>query len=189
MTTAEVSTAPSVTQDAAIKAAATVDDPPTEKSKSDKEKEEEKAAPFSNYWRILGFGTRTNHCILFVAASAAAASGVALPLMNIFFGRLVGDFNSFFIPGGSTTRAEFRHSVAQNALIFVYLFIGKFVLTYIAMVCVLIFSPLRLADILSVLVSLCRSQASIHEGSFCSAYRQTGRSHFGIRLKHHHIVC
>jgi hypothetical protein len=75
----------------------------------------------------------------------------ALPLMNIVFGHLVGDFNGYFIPGSNVTKAEFKTSVANNAynspitswacgmliaysLYIFYLFIGKFVLTYVSMV-------------------------------------------------------
>lgn len=122
-------------EDGANKSKISEDEQSKEKSKSDKEKEEAKAAPVSNYWRILSFGTRATHCLLLVALTAAAASGTALPLMNIFFGRLVGDFNGYFIPDNGITKSEFKKSVSDNALIIVYLFIGKFFLTYIAMVC------------------------------------------------------
>src|SRR5690348_12804609 len=70
-----------------------------DKSTSEEEKDEEKAVPVSNYWRILSFGTRVNHCVLLIALASAAASGTALPLMNIFFGKLVGSFNGYFTPG------------------------------------------------------------------------------------------
>ena len=93
-----------------------------------------KRAPVSNYWRVLSFGNRGDHALLLVGMCCAAGSGVALPLMNIVFGNLVGSFNSYFIPGTTTTESEFLHSVSQNALRIVYLFIGKFVLTYIGAV-------------------------------------------------------
>jgi ATP-binding cassette subfamily B (MDR/TAP) protein 1 len=111
-----------------------IDEHSEDQSKPETEKEEEKAAPVSNYWRILSFGTRVNHCVLLVALASAAASGTALPLMNIFFGKLVGSFNGYFTPNGGVTKSEFKSSVNRNALYIVYLFIAKFVLTYIAMV-------------------------------------------------------
>jgi len=72
--------------------------------------------------------------------------------MNIVFGHLVGDFNGYFVPHTTVTEAMFKSSVNKNAyapgseillqlvdeynrLYLVYLFIGKFVLTYISMVC------------------------------------------------------
>jgi ABC-type multidrug transport system fused ATPase/permease subunit len=66
------------------------------------------------------------------ATIASAGAGAALPLMNIIFGRLVGSFNNYFIPGSGVSEAEFRSSVNQNSLYIVYLFIGKLVLGYIS---------------------------------------------------------
>ncbi len=93
-----------------------------------------KRAPISNYWRVLSFGNGRDHALLLVGMCCAAGSGVALPLMNIVFGNLVGSFNTYFIPGTTTTKAEFLHSASQNALRIVYLFIGRFVLTYVGAV-------------------------------------------------------
>ncbi|KAL4995590.1 P-loop containing nucleoside triphosphate hydrolase protein [Aspergillus recurvatus] len=59
------------------------------------------------------------------------ASYIALPLMNIIFGSLVGDFNAYFIPDSGVT---------ESHLYLVYLFIGKFVLTYVFMLCFRIIS-------------------------------------------------
>ncbi|RMZ91250.1 hypothetical protein DV736_g1479, partial [Chaetothyriales sp. CBS 134916] len=94
-----------------------------------------KRAPISNFWRILAFGKRSDHALLFVGMFCSIGSGVAMPLMNIVFGNLVGSFNSYFIPNTSTTKAEFLHSVSENSLRIVYLFIGKFVLSYIGAFC------------------------------------------------------
>lgn len=109
----------------------TIGDTTTSATKAD----DIKRPPVSNYWRILSFGTRREHVVLILAITCAAASGVALPLMNIVFGTLASDFNDYFIPGSGTTERAFKHSVAQNALYIVYLFIGKFILTYVAMFC------------------------------------------------------
>jgi len=53
--------------------------------------------------------------------------------MNVIFGRLVGNFTSFFTPGSTTTSSQFQNKVNENALIIVYLFIAKFFLTWISM--------------------------------------------------------
>lgn len=39
----------------------------------------------------------------------------ALPLMNIVFGQLVGDFNGYFIPNSTVTEAQFKSSVNKNS--------------------------------------------------------------------------
>lgn len=54
--------------------------------------------------------------------------------MNIVFGELVGDFNNYFVPGNDVSEDSFKSTVNKNSLYIFYLFIGKFVLTYIAMV-------------------------------------------------------
>ena len=105
-----------------------------ESPKDTKRDEKIKKAPISNFWRILSFGDRADHLVLLVALAAALASGIELPLSNIIFGRLVGKFNEYFIPGTAVTERQFKHSVSQNALFFVYLFVAKCFLTYIATV-------------------------------------------------------
>ena len=105
----------------------------TEGSNAEKEEANEKIVSIANYWRILSFGSRLNHCILLTALISAAASGVPLPLMNIFFGKLVGNFSEYFIPGNTISKSEFKADVNRLSLFIVYLFIAKFVLTYVAM--------------------------------------------------------
>jgi ATP-binding cassette, subfamily B (MDR/TAP), member 1 len=53
--------------------------------------------------------------------------------MNVVFGHLVGNFGSYFIPNSTTTKAEFTKSVNQQTLYIVYLFIGRWVLSYFSM--------------------------------------------------------
>ena len=72
--------------------------------------------------------------------------------MFIIFGRLVNNFADYFVPGTTTTQAEFQRSVNQNSLYFVYLFISKWALGYISLLCIRISgmrisSSLRLAYI------------------------------------------
>ncbi|KAJ9636221.1 hypothetical protein H2199_007896 [Coniosporium tulheliwenetii] len=56
--------------------------------------------------------------------------------MNIVFGQLVGDFAGYFVPNTTVTKAAFQSSVNRNALYIAYLFVGKFVLSYISMLTV-----------------------------------------------------
>lgn len=56
-----------------------------------------------------------------------------MPLMNIIFGKLVGSFSSFFTPGSTLTSDEFSRSINHQTLFYVYLWIAKFSLVYIAM--------------------------------------------------------
>lgn len=52
--------------------------------------------------------------------------------MNIIFGKLVGDFNGYFVPNSSVSKAAFLAAVSKNALYILYLFVAKFVLGYIS---------------------------------------------------------
>jgi hypothetical protein len=44
----------------------------------------------------------------------AIGAGIAMPLMFVVFGRLVGNFAGYFTPGTTVTEAEFMHQVRQN---------------------------------------------------------------------------
>jgi hypothetical protein len=98
------------------------------------EKTDLSKAHISNYWRIISYGSRPDHMFMLVAFAASAGSGVAMPLMNIVLGNLVGDFNNFFLPNTSTAESDFKRSVDRYGLIIFGLFLGKLVLTYISMV-------------------------------------------------------
>ncbi|KIX01112.1 uncharacterized protein Z518_10178 [Rhinocladiella mackenziei CBS 650.93] len=99
------------------------------------EKDKIEKAPVTNYWRILSHRSTTDGVALLVGLAASLGAGTALPLMNIVFGHLVGNFNDYFLPNSSVTEGEFKSTVNQFSLYLVYLFIGKFVLTYISMFC------------------------------------------------------
>ncbi|KAL3466893.1 P-loop containing nucleoside triphosphate hydrolase protein [Aspergillus heterothallicus] len=108
-------------------------DPPAD-SKKDEDDDGPKTPFFASYMRILAYGTGNyGWLLMIVALGCAMASGTTLPLMNIIFGNLVGDFTEYFIPGSDTTEDEFKDAVSNSSLFIVYLFIGRFVLTYISM--------------------------------------------------------
>jgi ATP-binding cassette subfamily B (MDR/TAP) protein 1 len=67
-----------------------------------------------------------------------------MPLMFLVFGRLVGNFVGFFSQGSGITKSEFEHQFNRNSLYMVYIFIGRFLSSYISMVCVRI-SGLRIS--------------------------------------------
>ncbi|KAL5043629.1 hypothetical protein BDW71DRAFT_210141 [Aspergillus fruticulosus] len=88
---------------------------------------------FASYIRILRFGAGNyGWLLLILGLGCAMGSGTALPLMNIVFGNLVGDFNAYFIPDSGVTKSQFN---AAPSLFLIYLFIAKFILTYVYMLC------------------------------------------------------
>lgn len=76
--------------------------------------------------------------------------------MLVIFGRLVNNFTDYFVPGSTTSKAEYLRAIDHNAVYLVYIFIGKWALGYISLLCIRvssmrISSALRLAYIKALL--------------------------------------
>lgn len=56
--------------------------------------------------------------------------------MFVIFGRLVNNFAGYFVPGTTVTKAQFQTQVNHNALYLVFIFLGKWVLGYISLLCI-----------------------------------------------------
>ncbi|KAJ5674297.1 uncharacterized protein N7477_004231 [Penicillium maclennaniae] len=86
-------------------------------ARSAKSKDETaKPASLGSYARILSYGASDGGIyIMILGLVCAMASGIALPLMNIVFGQLVGSFNGYFIPGSGITEQSFKSSVNQDS--------------------------------------------------------------------------
>jgi ATP-binding cassette, subfamily B (MDR/TAP), member 1 len=93
----------------------------------------ENKTTWSNYLRIFTYSTLTDGIMLGIAFFAEIATGCTLPLMNIVFGHLATHFSAYFTPGSTTTEAQFLHILSHQALYIVYLFIARWVLSYISM--------------------------------------------------------
>ncbi|OCL04341.1 P-loop containing nucleoside triphosphate hydrolase protein [Glonium stellatum] len=113
------------------------------KEKSDGKDNKEKAS-LKNFFRVLSYATPLDWVLMGASLVASIGAGIAMPLMNVVFGQLVGNFAGYFMPNTTVTKAEFQAQVNRNALYIVYLFIGKFVLSYISMLTVRI-SGLRIS--------------------------------------------
>ncbi|KAF1976540.1 P-loop containing nucleoside triphosphate hydrolase protein [Bimuria novae-zelandiae CBS 107.79] len=101
-------------------------------------------AGLGNYFRVFTYGTKLDAFYLILCVLTSIGSGIAFPLMNIVFGQLVGHFASYFLPNTTVTKQQFMSEVNKQALYIVYLFIAKFVLSYISMFTVRI-SGLRIS--------------------------------------------
>ncbi|EUC27241.1 hypothetical protein COCCADRAFT_41971 [Bipolaris zeicola 26-R-13] len=91
-------------------------------------------AGIKNYFRIFSYGTKLDIVLILLCCITSIGSGVAFPLMNIVFGQLVGSFTNYFIPGTTMSSGEFQAEINKLTLYLIYLFIAKFVLSYISMV-------------------------------------------------------
>lgn len=114
----------------------TSDENATVTDKATKEKDNPPPNPLIYYFRVLSYGTKGDKCLMALSCLAAIGSGTAMPLMNIVFGNLVGVFTGYFMPNTTVTKAHFMREVNKLALYLVYLFIGKFVLSYISLLAI-----------------------------------------------------
>ncbi|KAJ5520708.1 ABC transporter integral membrane type 1 [Penicillium fimorum] len=84
-------------------------------TRSAKSKDKAKPATLGSYANSIIWCRSGGIYIMILGLVCAMASGVALPLMNIVFGQLVGNFNEYFIPGSGITEQSFKSSVNQNS--------------------------------------------------------------------------
>ncbi|KAF2849457.1 lipid A export ATP-binding/permease protein-like protein msbA [Plenodomus tracheiphilus IPT5] len=101
-------------------------------------------AGLKNYFRIFAYATKFDTLLIVVCCFTSVGAGIAMPLMNVVFGQLVGNFTNYFIPGTTVTQDEFQAEINRLALFLVYLFIAKFVMSYISMLTIRI-SGLRMS--------------------------------------------
>jgi hypothetical protein len=64
--------------------------------------------------RILRLGDKLDSTLMAICAVCAIGAGVAMPMMFLVFGRLVGDFTGYFTPGTSVTKEQFKRAINQN---------------------------------------------------------------------------
>ncbi|CAJ2500962.1 Uu.00g038150.m01.CDS01 [Anthostomella pinea] len=102
-----------------------------EEAQQDAKLRPEREANFSDYIRIFKYARIWDFPLMVAAAVAAVGAGVTLPLMNVVFGSLVNNFNGYFLVPPTATREEFTASLNRNALYIFFLFLGRFILTYI----------------------------------------------------------
>ena len=106
-----------------------------------------------NFARLLRSGAKTPRDVLLltVATLSAVASGVPFPIIGIFFGQLLNDFNSVECEGLSTAVvsdeeiSDYKKSVNSKILLILYLAIAQFFFIYLHLLCFSLYGS-RLAD-------------------------------------------
>ncbi|UKZ52662.1 hypothetical protein TrVGV298_006443 [Trichoderma virens] len=86
---------------------------------------------------IYRYATRNDAIIIIVSSLFAIASGAAMPLMNIVFGRLQNTFQGYSngTDGGQTLKhGDFTNQMTKFVLYFVYLAVGQFVASFVCTV-------------------------------------------------------
>jgi ATP-binding cassette subfamily B (MDR/TAP) protein 1 len=91
----------------------------------------EREATFKDYLRVFTYANNFDYALMLAGAVASIGAGITLPLMNVVFGKLVGNFSSFATPGAAMDLGVFRASLNRQALYIFGLFIARFGLDYI----------------------------------------------------------
>ncbi|PQE28500.1 ABC transporter protein [Rutstroemia sp. NJR-2017a WRK4] len=104
----------------------------------------------SHFTRIFSYTGRNDRLMLLAAAVASILTGITLPLMNVVFGELVGEFSAFYNPDSGETKEAFIHAINRNVIYMLCLFVVRLFLDYVAvlgfrMVSIRISATMRLA--------------------------------------------
>jgi ABC-type multidrug transport system fused ATPase/permease subunit len=94
----------------------------------------EREAAAADYFRVFGYATKWDFVLMAAAVIASLGAGTTMPLMNVVFGRLVGDFNSYATPNAQSADA-FKAQINKMSLYIFALFIARFGLNYINKFC------------------------------------------------------
>ena len=86
--------------------------------------------------RIFHYTDRLDILLYVVALTGALAVGAALPLMTLVFGSSTASFNNFAVRQGNAQ--QFTAQINHLVLYFVYLFVARFVVGYVATLCICI---------------------------------------------------
>ncbi|KAL4958072.1 P-loop containing nucleoside triphosphate hydrolase protein [Aspergillus filifer] len=85
---------------------------------------------FKDFVRIFHYADRLSIFLNVVSFICAIGSGAAMPLMTIIFGQFTSKFAAF--AGGSSNPGDFESIVSEFVLWFIYLFVGRFVVSLVA---------------------------------------------------------
>ncbi|KAL0938226.1 ABC transporter [Colletotrichum truncatum] len=108
---------------------------PGHKKATEVRKHVEREPILKDYIRVFSYATKWDIVIYFFASLASIGAGTTLPLMNIVFGRLAGQFTDYFMNPPRMTRSEFEDLLDQLALYILGLFLGRFILNCINKFC------------------------------------------------------
>lgn len=89
----------------------------------------------SDYLRVFSYATRWDLCIYTMASLASIGAGITLPLMNVVFGQLAGQFTDYYSDASILTRDDFDRILNRQALYIMALFIGRWGLNTINKYC------------------------------------------------------
>lgn len=77
---------------------------------------------------MFSFAKTTDYVLMIIGTIATIASGAALPLMALFWGEMINNFNG-------ADRTGFDDLALETLLIFIYIGIGQFIVSAIMIGC------------------------------------------------------
>ncbi|KAK1086129.1 hypothetical protein LTR48_003870, partial [Friedmanniomyces endolithicus] len=100
------------------------------------DKPEKEKASLKDFFRIFTYADRLDILLYSIGLGGGVAVGAALPLMTLVFGSSTAAFNN--VATGQNNAQQFTARINHLVLYFVYLFIARFVIGYIATLCICI---------------------------------------------------
>ncbi|RSL90041.1 hypothetical protein CEP51_000879 [Fusarium floridanum] len=89
----------------------------------------------SDYIRVFTYATKWDFCVYAIASVASIGAGITMPLMNIVFGQLVGQFTDYFKDSSTMSPDKFKSILNKQALYIMALFLGRWALNTINKYC------------------------------------------------------
>ena len=98
-------------------------------------KQTSRTPKISDYLRVFSYATKWDICVYTIASLASIGAGITLPLMNVVFGQLAGQFTDYYSEASTLTRDGFDRILNRQALYIMALFIGRWGLNAINKYC------------------------------------------------------
>ena len=98
-------------------------------------KQPQRTPKFSDYMRVFKYATRWDIGVYIIAFAASLGAGITMPLMNIIFGQLVGQFTEYFGSNTTIPRDDFDQILNRQALYIMALFLVRWALSSINKFC------------------------------------------------------
>lgn len=104
---------------------------PNEEKVTEAKVRPEREAAMSDYLRVFSYATKWDYVLMAFGGLASVGAGITLPLMNIVFGKLVGQFNDYLTPDTVMNLGDFEKLLNKQALYIFILFIARAALSYV----------------------------------------------------------
>jgi ATP-binding cassette, subfamily B (MDR/TAP), member 1 len=90
---------------------------------------------FADFIRVFSYATKWDFVVYVVASLASIGAGITMPLMNVIFGQLVGQFSNYVGDLSNSSQVDFQALLSRQALYIMALFIGRWGLCSINKFC------------------------------------------------------